>query len=162
MAKTYKRRKILISPKIQLLSGLVFMSTASVYVLFQAILLNRMVAETMQKYPGHDPELLDSLLSGIMGNLAVTFLILVPVSMICATLLTFRFVGPIYRFKRYIMEILDGTDPGPCHVRKQDEFKDVAELFTLLRNRAAEHGFFDEERDHEKEHDAEEYREHRR
>jgi hypothetical protein len=142
MTQKYKRRKILINPRLQLLSALVFMSTASTYVLVQAILLNRLVTTSLQQYQGHDPELLDTLLSGIVGNLALTFLLLVPVSLLCATMLTFRFAGPIYRFETYLQQFLTGEDPGPCHVRKEDEFKDIAALLTQLRDMAQERGFF--------------------
>ena len=155
MTRKYKRRRILIDPRLQLLSALVFMSTASVYVLIQAILLNRLVTKSVHEYQGHDPELLDSLLSGILGNLALTFLLLVPVSLLCATMLTFRFAGPVYRFKVYLKQFVSGRDPGACHVRKQDEFKELAALLTQLRDIAKEKGFFEETEGDAKHHEAE-------
>ncbi len=130
----HRRRKHLIKPRLQLLYVLVSLSTASLYVLLQAIMMNWMVSKIAADIPGGEELVIPPFLEGLRTTLLVCFLVLVPMTVAIGVLVTFRVAGPIYRFERFLEEIIAGGKPGPCRLRKGDELQDFCDLL----NRATE------------------------
>lgn len=67
-----------------------------------------------------------------MGACTVVFLLLV---VLFGLVLSHRSAGPIYHFKR-VFELIGPTSRGHrIHLRKRDEFRDVAEAFNRMMDR---------------------------
>ena len=77
---TFRRKKYLIQPRLQLLYALVFVGTAGLYVLLQAILLQWNMTSIAEKVPQNGDLVVDELLSSLRTNLLVTFALMVPLT----------------------------------------------------------------------------------
>ena len=51
-------------------------------------------------------------------------------ALLTGLLMTHRMAGPIYKFKQELLRIEAGHAPRPIHLRKGDEFQDVADALT--------------------------------
>jgi hypothetical protein len=125
---TYKRKKKLIEPRLQLRFSLAFLSTALVLVMVQAIVIQFVLQRVAARLP-HDGNLLQAEIPTVlMISFAVTLLLLAPLSLGIGVMTTFRVVGPLYRFRVFLRQIADGERPGDCRIRKSDELQDFCEL----------------------------------
>ncbi len=125
-----KRRKQLIKPRLQLLFSLVFLATSGVYVVMQAIFTFVMVTRLESRFPAEAQRLVPEIIGVLKTNVAITFAVLVPLTLIVGVLVTFRIAGPLHRFETYLKAVLRGEDPGDCSLRKEDELKELARLIT--------------------------------
>ena len=123
-----RRKKYLIQPRIQLLYTLVFMTTAGLYVLLQAILLHWNMTRISENVPAGGEQVLTELLTGLKTNLLITFLLLVPLTLSIGIMVTFRVAGPLYRFEVFLKQIIAGEKPQDCHIRKDDELQELCRL----------------------------------
>ncbi|MFA6003700.1 MAG: hypothetical protein WC881_06500 [Elusimicrobiota bacterium] len=57
-------------------------------------------------------------------------------SMAAGVFYSHRLAGPIYHIRKTLREALDGKAPGPIVLRKNDEFKELAEDINLLLARS--------------------------
>lgn len=125
---TYKRRKKLIEPRLQLRFSLAFLSTALVLVMVQAIVIQFVLQRVAARLP-HDGNLLQAEIPTVLLiSFAVTLLLLAPLSLGIGVMTTFRVVGPLYRFRVFLRQIADGERPGDCRIRQSDELQDFCEL----------------------------------
>ena len=60
--------------------------------------------------------------------LLVSFGMLLPLTIAVGILVTFRIAGPVYRFEKYLKQVIDGEEVGPCRIRDGDEFQELCEL----------------------------------
>ena len=60
--------------------------------------------------------------------LLVSFGMLLPLTVAVGILVTFRIAGPVYRFEKYLEQVIRGEEVGPCRIRKGDEFQELCEL----------------------------------
>jgi hypothetical protein len=125
MHQTSPRKKRLIRPRLQLSSALVFLGTASLYVLLQAYLLWRAVD---RQGAAIDSELAAELVSILRLNLLATIVVLIPLTLVVSVFTTHKIAGPIHRFESYLEQLLQGERPGPCKIRKGDELQYLCEL----------------------------------
>jgi hypothetical protein len=125
-----KRKKHLIKPRLQLLFSLVFLATSGVYVVMQAIFTFAMVTRLQDRFPAEANLLVPEIVGVLKTNVAITFAVLVPLTLMVGVLATFRIAGPLHRFEVYLKAVLRGEDPGECHLRQEDELKELARLIT--------------------------------
>jgi hypothetical protein len=71
------------------------------------------------------PLLLERIPSHTLWVLAVSFLVLMPLTFGVGVIVTFRVAGPLYRFDQHLKAIARGEDPGECRIRKDDELQDL-------------------------------------
>jgi hypothetical protein len=72
----------------------------------------------------------------------VVFFVLVSVGLL-SLLYSHRIAGPLFRIKRSVDMLSEGKDIPPIRLRKQDEFKDLAESLDRLRNNLKEKGLLE-------------------
>jgi hypothetical protein len=123
-----RRRKKLIEPRLQLRFSLAFLATSFALVLVQAIVLTFLLQRVADQMPNDGMLLRAGLARILLASFAVTFLLLAPLSLAVGIRTTFPVVGPIYRFRVYLRELIDDKRPGPCRIRKGDELQDLCEL----------------------------------
>jgi len=123
-----RRRKKLIEPRLQLRFSLAFLSTALVLVMVQAITISFLLQRIADGLP-NDGMLLQSKLPGILlASFVVTLVLLAPLSLAIGVRMTFPIVGPMYRFRVFLRQIVNGENPGPCRIREGDELQDFCAL----------------------------------
>jgi nitrogen fixation/metabolism regulation signal transduction histidine kinase len=129
-----RRRKKLIEPRIQWRFALVFLTTSALAALTQALVVSFLLMRVADQLPNDGVELKSELSNILAGSLLVTVLVLLPVTLAVGIRSTHKIVGPLYRFRVYLTELVEGAAPQPCRIRKDDELADLCELL----NRATE------------------------
>jgi len=131
MSPQERRIKKLIEPRIQLRFALIFLTIAALSALVQALVQNYLMMRVADLLP-HDGVALKSHMFDILGRgLVLTLLVLVPVTMSVGIASMHKIVGPLYRFRVYLTELVAGATPEPCKVRDTDELQDICELLNL-------------------------------
>jgi uncharacterized transporter YbjL len=81
---------------------------------------------------------LEELRRSLIGKFLTSVGIAVPLAAAVGILYSFRFCGPIYRFKKYFKEIASGRWDSQCSLRKGDDLQDVCDsivvAMTLLQD----------------------------
>ena len=133
MKRNLRRRK-LIEPRIQLQFAAIFLTTAFVAVLVQVIMIGFMLGRVATVMP-RDGALLMAHMPEILRNcFLLTSVFLIPLTLVIGINSTHKIVGPLYRFRLYLNEIVAGKNPRPCKIRTGDELHDFCDLL----NRATE------------------------
>ena len=123
------RRKKLIKPALQLKIVLTLLGTAVLCILIQTIMLSRSLSAVPDLSDEAHAELMSHVPGILLGNLALTLSILIPLVLVIGTLVTFRIAGPVYRFEEFLTSLVAGTQSEPCRLRERDE---LHELCTLI------------------------------
>ena len=123
-----RRSQKLVEPRLQLKFAAVFLTTAAAVVLAQGFGLFFTLDRLAGTLPNDGHMVQMEVSSIIQRNCLLTLALVAPLSLIVGVLTTFRVVGPLYRFRIYLRELVAGTDPGPCRVRQGDELQDLCEL----------------------------------
>ncbi len=130
----HRRRIRLVRPRLQLRLMGAFLGVALLALTLQYLVFQRVLVEAAAELP-HDGA---ALLVQTNGRLAlvfgVTVLLLLPATFAVGLLVTHRLVGPIYRFEKYLAQVIAGETREPCRIRKGDELVELCELI----NRATE------------------------
>ncbi|MEX1024874.1 MAG: hypothetical protein WD226_07315 [Planctomycetota bacterium] len=123
--KPFRRRRKWIKPRLQLRLIGTFIGLSALGFVLQAQL---MTAELV-KHSLDASELGASLnFPGLIwGTLAISFGILLPLTVAVGMLATFRIAGPIYRFEQYLTGVAQGSETGPCKIRAGDELQDLCD-----------------------------------
>ena len=83
----------------------------------------------------NDGSLLLSQFPSILSEcLVLTSVLLLPLTLVVGIRSTFRIVGPMYRFRVFLNELVAGNQTEPCRIRSEDELHDFCDLL----NRATE------------------------
>lgn len=128
MSKPYRRRKKLIKPRFQLKLACAGLAIALVSVMVLMILLNEAIMDMMDK-GWLDPVSVQSGWIGMLaGKLLLAAALLVPLTIALGIILTHRIAGPMYRFEQFLVSVHAGEKPGPCVIRKGDEFQEFCDL----------------------------------
>jgi len=64
----------------------------------------------------------------LLRDLAIAFLVFLPLTFFVGILSTFRVAGPLYRFEKFLESLQRGERPPDFRLRKGDELHDLAEL----------------------------------
>ena len=124
---TYKRKRKLIKPALQLKMALVFLSTAGMAAVIQAIALTWSLGRLSERTGGTSSVVLDEIGGIITFNLLVTLAALVPIFLVVGVLVTFRIAGPVYRFETFLGQVARGEISSACRIRKGDEFVELCD-----------------------------------
>ena len=127
MAK-YKRRIKLIQPRLQLKLIGTFLGMSALAMLLQFLLFTSSMSEVATQLPEDGMILLSELQQTTWQIFLLSFGMLLPLTFLVGVLVTFRWAGPIYRFKDHLGRIARGERPGHCHIRKGDELQDFCDL----------------------------------
>jgi hypothetical protein len=123
-----RRSQKLIEPRLQLKFAAVFLTTAAAVVLAQAFGLFFTLDRLAQTLPNDGHMVQMEVAAIIQRNCLITLGLVAPLSLIVGVLTTFRVVGPLYRFRIYLRQLVAGKDPGPCRIRQGDELQDFCDL----------------------------------
>lgn len=131
--KSAKRKKLLIHRGIQ---GTLLFHFAFHWVIFSALTAILIVFLQCLYTLGLDAEVRNQQLRMTLLTLIVVSVVLTPAFAFDLLRLSHRFVGPVYRMKRYFQQT-NSTDNVPLTLRQDDYWQDVAqvvnEMFARLR-----------------------------
>jgi hypothetical protein len=124
----YKRRRVLIQPRLQLRIVLAFLSAACISTLVQVLLLSHSLSSLAESLPTEGNVVLEELPGILRSQVLLSFLLMAPLMLAVGVLETFRVVGPLYRIERYLRDVAAGTKPPPCKIRKGDELQELCNV----------------------------------
>ena len=123
--RPYRRRRKWVRSDIQLKIILMTLSVATI-VLAINFQMNLFALSSIQ---GHPETSIDGVFHQINGSLLrqllLSFCLVVPLSIWVGAIYAFKFCGPIYRFRGYFQELLEGRWDQPCTLRAGDDLQDV-------------------------------------
>ena len=124
----HRRTIKLILPRLQLKLIVAFLCLSALTLLLQYILMLSVLSRAASELP-HDGLLLLDGLGPMLGRIfLISVGVILPLTLFVGILATHRFAGPIYRFKVFLRQVIDGEAPPDCKLRKGDELQDVCEL----------------------------------
>jgi hypothetical protein len=139
-----KRRRVLAQPRLQLRIVLAFLSAACISTLVQVLVLSYRLNSLAESLPADGNLVLEQLPGILRSQVLLTFLLMAPLMLAVGVLETFRVVGPLHRFERYLRDLAAGKRPEPCRIRKGDELQGLCRLLNeatqnpLVRPQAVE------------------------
>lgn len=134
----HRRSFRLILPRVQLRLIGSMAAVAALALLLEYTLLVVAVINLANDLP-HDRDLvLAQAASRLTWILGAALAVLLPVLFIVAVLVSHRFCGPIYRFEKYLRDVLSGAERGECRLRQGDDLQELCDL--INRSTAAARG----------------------
>lgn len=125
----YKRRLLrLVQPRLQLRLMLAFGAVSATALLLQYLLFALVLSRAAEGLPQDGLLLLDQLGGLMLWILLGTFLVLLPVVGLVGILATRRWAGPLYRFERFLEQMVEGSRPADIRLRDGDELTHFADL----------------------------------
>ena len=128
MPRTYKRRKKLIKPTLQLKLSGIFVGLSALSLLLQFVLFTNVLHEIAIQLPNDGAIVLEEINGVTLRILAASFLVFLPLTLAVGVLCTFRIAGPVYRFEQFLDAVRRGEKPGDFSLRKGDELQELARL----------------------------------
>jgi hypothetical protein len=139
-----RRRIKLIKPRLQLKLVGVFVGLSGLGFLLQSLHVGLRLSELASSVPEGGTYLMAVMPELPLEILLVSFGMLLPLTIAVGILVTFRIAGPVYRFEKYLQQVIDGEAVGPCRIRKGDEFAELCDLINqataLVRGAQAPEG----------------------
>lgn len=123
-----KRRVRLVNPSLQLKLCVIFLALSLISLLLQFTLVYTSIASLSGEGGVLDPWAAAELNGMLWRRLLLAAVVTVPLTFFVGIVVTFRIAGPILRFERHLEAIADGENPGPCNIRKGDEFHGLCAL----------------------------------
>lgn len=141
-----QRRNRLPKPALQLKLIGVFLGLGVACTLVQFSLLSRAATKMALALP-EGRALMGPLGDLLWTQLGVAMGLLVPLTVVIGTIVTFRVAGPIYHFEQHLRSLLAGRDPGRLRIREEDELGELSDLLqrVLERRGAVDSGLPDSE-----------------
>jgi len=131
--KGRERRRIkLIKPRLQLKLIGVFVGLSGLGFLMQSLHVGLRLSELAANVPEGGPYLMAVMPELPLEILAVSFGMLLPLTVAIGVMVTFRLAGPIYRFEKYLREVHEGTEIRPCRLRKGDELQELCDVINQV------------------------------
>lgn len=130
----YRRRQILIARKFQLK----FVGLILLFVFLSALLASFTIYYTMmilmgQKLASVYPQgMLASILTTVNLQILASFLLISPLVIIIAIILSLRIAGPVYRIDRFLRQIAAGDYSSRITLRAKDEFKVIGDTLNQM------------------------------
>jgi len=133
MSSHYRRRKFrLLTPRLQLRLMAGFGGIALLALVLQFLLFQHAIGEAAVVMQGSDTAVVDRLTGELQTTLLISVGVLLPAVFAVGTSAVLRFVGPLFRFKKWLEEVLDGKDPGALKLRPGDDLQDLAQLIDRI------------------------------
>ena len=124
----HQRRIKLIQPRLQLRLILSFFAISLLALLLQLLLFVCSLAELASDLQVEGPILLERITPHVVSIFLFTIGLLVPLTLIVGTLLTFRIAGPLYHFEKFLGEVIRGEKPADCRLRQGDQLVELCDL----------------------------------
>lgn len=122
-----QRRVKLILPRLQLTLVAWFLAISVTGLLLQFALLSAFLTRFAASLPSDGGRVAEQGMEMLLGTLAISLVLIVPITVGVGILTTFKIAGPIYRFERYFEELARGEWNGPCRIRKGDALQHTCE-----------------------------------
>jgi hypothetical protein len=120
-----RRRRKWIRPDVQVRIILLTLSVA-IIVLAINFQLDLLALASLERSPATTVDGLAGVArSAILRQLLLSVLLAVPLAIWVGAIHAFRFCGPIFRFRRYFQELIEGRWDRPCTLRIEDDLQDV-------------------------------------
>ncbi len=126
MAK-YKRRIKLIKPRFQNQLTMVFLGLSALGLVIQFMLFQSTMGELAAGLPSDGAYLMNEMNSTALRVLAISLLVILPVTYVIGVLTTFRIAGPLHRIEMHLDAIKQDGYTGPCRIRSGDKLQEFAE-----------------------------------
>jgi hypothetical protein len=140
MHKHELRRDRLVRPRLQLRMILAFLAVAALALLLQFTLFTSVLSTAAAELPQDGAILLERTSGLTILTLFLSFAVLLPLCLFVGILVTFRVVGPLYRFEKHLETVAEGGDPGPCRIRAGDELQDFCAKLNAALDRVRARG----------------------
>lgn len=125
------RRKKLVLAEFQLRLVLLVVASAGVAAGVQALMLSQSIDILAQTLP-NDAALLEQQLPRLMARATLgTLALLCPLLYCLALAVSFRFCGPLVRFRRFLSAVESGEQVEPCSLRSGDRLQDLCAMLNL-------------------------------
>jgi methyl-accepting chemotaxis protein len=126
-----RRKNYLPLPSLQLQLVVICLFFAACTGMMQGILLQRFVTELLLELPEASAIPRHEAATWVLRQFFVSLAVLFPFVLGLGVILTFRYAGPIVNIERHLRRVAAGEDPGPCRLRKNDQFQHLAEAVNL-------------------------------
>jgi len=130
--KRFQRTTNLINVPLQLKHASLLVGMTAFVLLLQHVLLRSNLHLIAGSIEQADPRLVDHLGNALIRSSVVSLLLFLPLVFLVGIITTFRIAGPIYRFEKFIKEILEGGKPAPCVLRQGDALQDFCKLINQV------------------------------
>lgn len=120
--RKFRRRRKLIEPRLQIWLVATFLLLGAISTLLQAVNLIHELNSSTLAGPGGWTDEAPQL---VVENLIFGFVVCVPLIAIVGIFVTFRLVGPLYRFRVYLQDLAANGYSGPCRIRQDDELQEL-------------------------------------
>lgn len=127
MAPANRRRVRLIQPRLQIRLILSFLGVSLLALTLQFALFTASLSRLAEALPNDGDILLEHVVEQMLVVLAISTLVLLPMTFSVGVLVTFRIAGPLFRLRRYLEEVAAGGRPADCKLRRGDELQDLCE-----------------------------------
>ncbi len=135
-----RRRLRMARPRLQLRLIYGFLGIAAIALLLQYTLFVLVLTNTAVNPASDGVVLLEIVGQRVLLVLVVSFILLLPITMIVGILATHRIAGPIFRFEKYLQEVIAGETTDECQLRSGDELHELCGLINrstaLIRARS--------------------------
>lgn len=139
MTKTFfLRRRVLTKRSLQLRLIASFVGMSMLALIIQFMMLGLRLSELAGE--GASEEFGAELPAFLASVFAISFGVLLPLTVMVGIVTTFRIAGPIYRFEQYLGEVIRGEANGPCRIRKNDQLHDLCNLLNRGLEAARQQG----------------------
>lgn len=139
---SFRRRRQLIKPRLQLRFGLIFTGLTVLSLTLQGLLFSSMVVGVAERMPAGGEYLLDLLPGMMMRSVLFSLALAVPMTVLVGVHSTFPIIGPVHRFESYLRGVIAGDQLGPCKIRQGDDLGELCDLINQatepVRRRAVE------------------------
>ena len=126
MSKLIMRRQTLPKRSLQLRLVASFVGMSTLALIIQFMMLGLRLSDLAGQ--GGSEEFIAELPSFLLSVLALSFGVLLPLTVMVGIVTTFRIAGPIYRFEQYLGQVIRGEANGPCRIRDNDQLQDLCDL----------------------------------
>ena len=133
-----RRRIKLIKPRLQMKLVGVFVGLSGLGFLLQSLHVGLRLSELASSVPEGGTYLMAVMPELPLEILLVSFGMLLPLTIAVGILVTFRIAGPVYRFEKYLTQVINGEEVGPCRIRDGDEFQELCDLINQATARLRE------------------------
>ncbi len=127
-----RRRIKLVKPRLQFKLIGVFVGLSGLGFLMQSLHVGLRLSELASTVPEGGSYLMAALPELPLEILAVSFGMILPLTIAVGILVTFRIAGPVYRIEKYLEEVLRGEQVVPCKLRKGDELQELCEMINKV------------------------------
>ena len=125
------RRKKLVLAEFQLRLVLLVASAAGVAAGVQALMLDQALGILAQTLPNDSAVLADELPRLMARSTLGTLALLSPLLYCLALAVSFRFCGPLVRFRCFLSAVESGEQVEPCSLRQGDRLQDLCAMLNL-------------------------------